>query len=392
MPQKFLVCCRLRFAFFLLLTYLVFSPQAHSSAHAPEISDGLVWINSAEPIKIQQLRGKFVLVYFWNYSVKGIQGLVTQCRELQEKFSTQLVIIGIHTGKALNTDVLNDRVVDVIGALRIRQPVAIDDQMQVLQDFQFRKFPSAVLLAPDGEVLFKKIGSDNLFYFFNRIIEKNIPQFQNQMDLTVHDFQKIADVSVNKETVPPNDKNALVVTEQLPQTKLQVGGKTPGPEEVTEPAFTGGVSNESVAVDQNERIVPNDTGSDTQEIAKAPLDIKNFSGQVISIDREYSNRIRDIKFNFGLGPDAQILGDQKSFVRVYTEDSAIIAQQYLSSLEFRLPVWRELSSKRIYVEAVFYYCTHTDKALCRIKNVVFSVSLAEYPKQEDIEISYNIPE
>jgi hypothetical protein len=35
--------------------------------HAPEFAEGLEWINTERPLKIEALRGKIVLLEFWTY-------------------------------------------------------------------------------------------------------------------------------------------------------------------------------------------------------------------------------------------------------------------------------------------------------------------------------------
>ena len=39
-----------------------------SGIHAPEFPDGLDWVNTAErPLRLEELRGKIVLLDFWTF-------------------------------------------------------------------------------------------------------------------------------------------------------------------------------------------------------------------------------------------------------------------------------------------------------------------------------------
>lgn len=35
--------------------------------HAPEFTPGLDWLNTAQPLRLEELRGKVVLLDFWTY-------------------------------------------------------------------------------------------------------------------------------------------------------------------------------------------------------------------------------------------------------------------------------------------------------------------------------------
>ena len=148
-----------------------------------------MWLNSNRPLKVSDLKGKFVLVYFWNYGGVNVQSMVDQTRELQEKYPHELVVISLHTGKALNDDELNRHVVDAIGTYRIIYPVAIDNQLQALKAFHFDRWPAAVLFAPDGSLLFRKTGERDFYYFYSKIIAKNLPRFLASLDKRIIVFQ-----------------------------------------------------------------------------------------------------------------------------------------------------------------------------------------------------------
>jgi len=37
------------------------------SAKAPEIRDGLEWIGASQPVRVESLRGRVVMLDFWTY-------------------------------------------------------------------------------------------------------------------------------------------------------------------------------------------------------------------------------------------------------------------------------------------------------------------------------------
>ena len=64
---------------------------------APEITPGGEWFNS-QPLKLESLRGKVVLIDFWTYSCINCQRTFPYLRSWWEKYQDQgLVIIGVHS-------------------------------------------------------------------------------------------------------------------------------------------------------------------------------------------------------------------------------------------------------------------------------------------------------
>ena len=343
-------------------------------------------MNSEKPIKIAELKGKFVVVYFFSYGGINIQSVIDQCRELQEKFPQELVVIGIHTGKALNTDDLNGKVAEALMTYRIHHPVAIDHQLQTLKSFHVDCWPSAVLFAPDGKVLFRKTGEQDLFYMFNKLILKNLPRYEGMMNKTIVQFQ------------PPSQNslaNAVSETAAAASSEL--------PEKVLSPNLMGNTIldqniNQTIDVTvMNETVLPElKPQVDSQEVKfeheqkQTPLDPDKFTGEKVYINREYSQEIGQIQLNFQITEDAKLLGEQKSYLRVYTEKREILAEGIIKEFNTHIDLNQEVASSKLYVEAMLYYCTKGQKAICRIKSMLFVIPLAIYDKQEDIRIDQSI--
>src|SRR5436309_3896246 len=64
---------------------------------APELKTGDAWINS-NPLKLEQLRGKVILIDFWAWDCPFCAQAMPHIKELYDKYAKQgLVIIGVHT-------------------------------------------------------------------------------------------------------------------------------------------------------------------------------------------------------------------------------------------------------------------------------------------------------
>src|SRR3989449_6045772 len=64
---------------------------------APELKTGDAWINS-NPLKLEQLRGKVILIDFWAWDCPFCAQAMPHIKELYDKYAKDgLVIIGVHT-------------------------------------------------------------------------------------------------------------------------------------------------------------------------------------------------------------------------------------------------------------------------------------------------------
>src|SRR5437762_5151708 len=69
---------------------------------APELKTGDAWINS-NPLKLEQLRGKVILIDFWAWDCPFCAQAMPHIKELYDKYAKDgLVIIGVHTPRIDN--------------------------------------------------------------------------------------------------------------------------------------------------------------------------------------------------------------------------------------------------------------------------------------------------
>ena len=122
---------------------------------APEI--GRIWLNSA-PLSFRQLRGRAVLVDFWDYTCVNCIRTLPYVKAWQERYhDVGLTVIGIHTPEFTFAQYeLNvERGVREFG---LTYPIVIDSNYEIWKAFANRGWPSKYLLDKDGYLRFAHTG------------------------------------------------------------------------------------------------------------------------------------------------------------------------------------------------------------------------------------------
>ena len=127
---------------------------------APAISGISSWLNS-QPLTMESLRGKVVLVDFWTYSCINCVRTLPYITEWDRKYRDKgLVILGIHAPEfAFERERAN-----VEAALKkygIQYPVALDNHLDTWTNFHNRYWPAHYLINRDGKVVYTHFGEGN---------------------------------------------------------------------------------------------------------------------------------------------------------------------------------------------------------------------------------------
>ena len=132
------------------LGYLWVAPAGLKTS--PDIS--LMTIDGKE-LRLAELRGKPLLVTFWATTCPGCIKEMPHLIELYNELSPQgLEIIGI----AMDYDPPN-QVVAMSKARNIPYPIALDIHAQASRAFgNVRLTPTSFLIAPDGQIVYQKLG------------------------------------------------------------------------------------------------------------------------------------------------------------------------------------------------------------------------------------------
>src|SRR5262249_48043467 len=69
---------------------------------APSLDGGVAWLNTDNPLKLEDLRGRIVLLDFWTLCCINCIHTLPELAKLEEKYPGLLVVIGVHTPKFPN--------------------------------------------------------------------------------------------------------------------------------------------------------------------------------------------------------------------------------------------------------------------------------------------------
>ena len=116
----------------------------------PSLEGGVGWINSG-PIDLRQLKGKIVLLDFWTYCCINCHHVLPDLAKLEEKYTNELVVIGVHSAK-FDAEKDTENIRRKVAEYRIKHPVVNDADQVIWDRFGVESWPTLVLIDPDGEL------------------------------------------------------------------------------------------------------------------------------------------------------------------------------------------------------------------------------------------------
>ena len=118
---------------------------------APELAGITAWINS-NPLTIQSLRGKVVVVEFWTFACINCIHIQPYVKAWYDRYaSAGLVVIGVHTPElSFERDLSNVR--DAVATADIRFPVAFDPAFATWNAYRNGAWPSLYFIDRSGRI------------------------------------------------------------------------------------------------------------------------------------------------------------------------------------------------------------------------------------------------
>ncbi|MCG8587141.1 MAG: redoxin domain-containing protein, partial [Pirellulales bacterium] len=161
------------------------TPVVYGEAHpfpvrrpAPKLDGGIAWLNSAGPIDLQDLRGKFVLLDFWTYCCINCIQVLPELKKLEEKYPNELVVIGVHSAK-FDTEKNTENIREAILRYEIKHPVVNDAEHKIWNNYFVNSWPSFRIIDPEGNL----VGGDSgeiEFEAFDGFMKRFLPYYKRR--------------------------------------------------------------------------------------------------------------------------------------------------------------------------------------------------------------------
>jgi thiol-disulfide isomerase/thioredoxin len=117
----------------------------------PSLVGAIAWLNS-QPLTVNELRGKVVLINFWTYTCINWLRQLPYVRAWSEKYQDQgLVVIGIHTPE-FEFEKNLDNVRRALTDMKIDYPIAVDNDYAVWRAFGNHYWPALYFVDKQGRI------------------------------------------------------------------------------------------------------------------------------------------------------------------------------------------------------------------------------------------------
>lgn len=124
---------------------------------APDFPRDLPWLNVSEPLSLQQLRGKVVVLDFWTYGCINCLHVADELRELEAQFGDLLVVVGVHSPKFDNEHDLSTLERNII-RYELHHPVVQDIGFRLMEAYGARAWPTLAVIDPKGNYVARLVG------------------------------------------------------------------------------------------------------------------------------------------------------------------------------------------------------------------------------------------
>jgi thiol-disulfide isomerase/thioredoxin len=124
---------------------------------APELNNE-VWLNSDQPLRLANLRGKVVLLDMWTFGCINCQHVIPSLKEWHEKYASQgLVVIGNHFPEFEHERSM-ENLKEAVQRLEIQYAIAQDNDGSTWKAYNNSYWPTLYLIDKKGQIRYQYIG------------------------------------------------------------------------------------------------------------------------------------------------------------------------------------------------------------------------------------------
>ncbi len=139
------------------------------------------WLNTAGPLELKDLRGKFVLLDFWTYCCINCMHILPELKKLEKAYPNELVVIGVHSAK-FETEKGLKNIQEAILRYEIEHPVINDANHTLWNRYRINSWPSLRIIDPDGNLVAGDSG-EVTFDVLDRFLKQVLPYYRKKGSL-----------------------------------------------------------------------------------------------------------------------------------------------------------------------------------------------------------------
>jgi len=214
-----------------------------SPSPAPTFPPGLDWLNIKAPLRMEDLRGKIVILDFWTYGCINCIHMIPVMEQIEEKYADEVVIIGVHSAKFANEGE-TDNIRQIVQRYELKHPVINDHKFIVwgaYAQYGVQAWPTFVVIDPRGNLLAVQPG-EIPFQAFDRVLSGMVEYFDGTGELNRAPLQLslesdnqanmalafpgkvLADEATNRLFISDTNHHRIVVADLLTYEVLDVIG------------------------------------------------------------------------------------------------------------------------------------------------------------------------
>lgn len=135
------------------------SPQElyEGQVAAPEFPADLDWINVDNPLTMNGLVGKIVILDFWTYGCINCLHIIPILEQVEQKYAEEVVVIGVHSAKFANEG-QTENLRQIVQRYEVHHPVINDNQFAVWNSYGVRAWPTVAIIDPLGRAVIRQSG------------------------------------------------------------------------------------------------------------------------------------------------------------------------------------------------------------------------------------------
>jgi DNA-binding beta-propeller fold protein YncE len=133
-------------------------------------------LNTDRSLRIEDFRGKFVLLDFWTYCCINCMHVLPELKKFERAYANEVVVIGVHSAK-FDAEKDTENIRAAILRHEIEHPVVNDAEMEVWRRYAVQSWPSLRLIDPEGNLVAANSGEIR-FEQLDRFLQMALPYYR----------------------------------------------------------------------------------------------------------------------------------------------------------------------------------------------------------------------